>query len=325
MRKFSRFLPPIAGLAIILLLIGQIDPRQVLSHIKNASPGWLLVGCGWYVMTNLLRAFRFGVLLKVTALRPILKLVPEMFALSFLNNVLPSRTGELSFPYMLLRRHGIVVAESATALLLARIFDYLAVILLFVIFASLELDSLAESAGKIITLLIGISAISVILLLLSPWISTRILRLAKWVLDRLQLADNRLAAIILNFGTDVVAALWQMKSGRIYLHTFLWSLGIWLCTFAWFSAFLSAIGLPVRYTFVVVGSTFASLAKAIPFITIGGFGAHEAGWTMGYMLTGMERSEAITSGFTVNILTLAMSICIGGLVLLWMSTVPSEK
>ena len=90
-----------------------------------------------------------------------------------------------------------------------------------------------------------------------------------------------------------------------------------MATFAWFGALLSAIGLPQRYPLVVVGSTFASLAKALPFITIGGFGAHEAGWTIGFTLTGMETATAISSGFAVNILTLLMSVLFGGVTLLF--------
>lgn len=325
MRKLSRFLAIAVGLTIVVFLIRQIDPSQVLSHIRNANPSWLFAGFAWYLLTNLMRAFRFGVLLNLTSLQQILKLVPEMFALSFLNNILPSRTGELTFPYMLLRRHGIAVAESATALLLARVFDYLAVILLFIVFASVEHSNIEESAGGIITVLIGLSIVSVVLLTLAPWFSAHMLVMGQRALEKFHLAQRRPVAAALRFGGDVVNALRQMRSVGIYLRTFLWSLCIWLCTFAWFSAFLQAIGLPVRYTLVVVGSTFASLAKAIPFITFGGFGAHEAGWTMGFMLTGMERSVALTSGFTVNILTLAMSISIGGLVLLWMSIVPRDK
>ena len=60
------------------------------------------------------------------------------------------------------------------------------------------------------------------------------------------------------------------------------------------------------------------LAKAIPFITVGGFGAHEAGWAVGFTLTGMARETAIASGFAVNILTLLASVIFGGAALAWM-------
>ncbi|MCB0132209.1 MAG: hypothetical protein KDD78_15220, partial [Caldilineaceae bacterium] len=93
----------------------------------------------------------------------------------------------------------------------------------------------------------------------------------------------------------------------------------WLAMFACFTAFLSAVRLPQQYSIVIVGSTFATLAKALPLMTIGGFGVHEAGWALGFSLTGMETGLAITSGFAVNILILLTSSCLGGAALLWIN------
>ena len=90
-------------------------------------------------------------------------------------------------------------------------------------------------------------------------------------------------------------------------------------TFAWFGAFLRAIGLRLSYSLTVVGATFGTLAKAIPFLTVGGFGAHEAGWTLGFSLLGMETQPAIASGFSVNILTLCVSIVLGGSAFLFLT------
>jgi uncharacterized membrane protein YbhN (UPF0104 family) len=88
---------------------------------------------------------------------------------------------------------------------------------------------------------------------------------------------------------------------------------IWLGTFGWFWAFLAAVGIRTKAAEVIVGATFAVLSKAIPFVTVGGLGAHEVGWTVGFMLVGFEKQTAIASGFAVNILTLLASLFFGGL------------
>jgi uncharacterized membrane protein YbhN (UPF0104 family) len=113
-----------------------------------------------------------------------------------------------------------------------------------------------------------------------------------------------------------VRALEAIRSLRTYLVTALWSLLIWLFTFAWFWAFLAALGIRTEAAEVIVGATFAVLSKAIPFITVGGLGAHEAGWTMGFLLVGFDQPTAIASGFAVNVLTLVASLLCGGLGLL---------
>lgn len=315
----QRLAPYVGGLALVLLLMSQIEMSHVAGHLRRADPRWLLVGCGWYLATNLLRAFRFGALLKLSSWRSIMAILPEMFALSFLNNVLPSRTGELSFPYFMQRRHQVTLGESATALLIARIFDYLAVISLYLVFSLFELPNLTEGAAQIIGWVIAIAGVSVLLLAIAPWISSVILRFIEGWLIRLTWHQNRFIKSLLSFSHEAVAALTRTRRLTIYFCTFGWSVAIWLSTFAWFAAFLNAIGLSIRYTLVVVGATFASLAKAIPFVTIGGFGAHEAGWTLGFSLTGMEPTLAISSGFAVNILTLIMSVLFGGLALLFIA------
>ncbi|MEZ4714239.1 MAG: lysylphosphatidylglycerol synthase transmembrane domain-containing protein [Caldilineaceae bacterium] len=319
MRYLKRALPYAGALVLIALLLRQIDPGDVTTLLTSANVGWLLIGCAWYVLTNLLRACRYGVLLNMPGVLAPLRMLPEMFALSFLNNVLPSRAGELSFPYFMARRHGIAVGESASVLVASRIFDYLAVACLYVIFTAWEFANLdarsAQIAGGVALLLL----LSTTLLAAAPWLLNTLLRLLNWLLRRIGLSDAG-QQWVQKAGQQAVVTFARIRNWRTYGLTFGWSLLIWLATFAWFGALLNAIGLPQRYPLVVVGATFASLAKALPFITIGGFGAHEAGWTIGFTLTGMKTATAISSGFAVNILTLLMSVLFGGVTLIFIGS-----
>ena len=319
MKKWKRWLPFAGGVALIVLLLRQIDPQNVIHLLLGADPRWVLVGMLWYVVTNILRSYRFGVLLQLPGWRGPLQILPEMFAVSLLNNVLPSRTGELSFPYFLYRNHGISVGESTTVLILARIFDYLAVAVLFVVFAFLSLGDLEAQAAGIVRVVAMALFLSGGLLLLAPWLGEAGFRLLGWIFKVDQQPERRRSQFILKAQTQILTTLKRIRNLRIYLTTGGWSILIWMATFAWFSAFMRAIGLPRSYSTVVVGSTFASLAKALPFVTIGGFGAHEAGWTIGFSLTGMETAVAISSGFAVNILTLLTSVIFGGAALIYMS------
>lgn len=87
--------------------------------------------------------------------------------------------------------------------------------------------------------------------------------------------------------------------------------GIWLFTYLWFTSFLIACGYETAYSLVIFGATFAVLSKAIPLASVGGFGTHEAGWAMGFMLVGYDFQAAILSGLAINILTLAASMLFG--------------
>ena len=320
MKLVKRLLPYAGALALIALLLRQIDPGDVVALIASAHISWLLIGCAWYVLTNVLRACRYGVLLHMEGTVAALRMLPEMFALSFLNNVLPSRAGELSFPYFMARRHGISVGESASVLVASRIFDYLAVACLYVGFTALEFTNLDARSAQIVGGVALLLLLSTTLLAAAPWLLSTLLRLLSWLLQPSRFGSGAALQLVQTAGQQAVETFARIRNWRTYGLTFGWSLLIWLATFAWFGALLSAIGLPQRYPLVVVGATFASLAKALPFITIGGFGAHEAGWTVGFTLTGMETATAISSGFAVNILTLLMSVLFGGITLLFIGS-----
>lgn len=311
---------PYLGSALILwLLLRQIGLQAIWQLLAQVDGRWLLVGWGWYFLTNVCRAYRFGVLLSWPGLVKPLRLAPDMIILSFLNNVLPARMGELLFPVWLQKRHQIPIGQSLALLLLTRLFDFLAVASLFLLFTYLARGQLTAVAQQITLVVITLLTPALLLLAVLPWLGTRGLAFFSWLLRALGMADHRLSQQLYGFGERVVTAVAQIHHLRIYGKTFGWSLLAWLCTFAWFAAFLQAFDLPTPYPLVVVGATFAVLANAIPFITVGGFGAHDAGWAFGFSLMGMEWETAVTSGFTVNVLTVLASVVfsIGVLIHLW--------
>lgn len=317
-KRIRQVLPLLGGLALIVLLLRQIEPRDVLTLLLNVDVRWLAVGGVWYALTNVLRAFRFGALLEWRGLWRPLTILPEMFAMNFLNNVLPARSGELSFPYFMVTRHKVSFGESATVLILARIFDYLAVACLFVLFAVLELSGLQPNAARVIWAVVVLLAASVGMLLLAPWLANVGFDLAHRLFRTRRNPSGRVNRFLEKAQAQIVPTLRRVRSARTYARALGWSVLVWMAMFACFTAFLQAIRLPQPYALVVVGSTFATLAKALPMLTVGGFGAHEAGWALGFSLTGMDTTLAITSGFAVNILILLTSSLMGGLALLFM-------
>ena len=321
-RWLRKLLPYLLTLGIVALLLSQIDPGEILRLLTHLDPAWLAVGWGFYLLTNVVRAYRFGVLLN---LRHPLDILPEMLALSLFNNTLPSRSGELTFPYFMYKWHGMSVGESAAALILARIFDYLAVGLLFLAFALWQAPHLTPQAAPIIGVTAGLLFVSVLILALTPWLGQWGLRALAWLLRRPGWQEKGWAQKMLRGAARMVETFQQLRRVRVYLLTLGWSLLNWLGVFAWFTAFLYAMGAPYPYPFVVIGATFASLGKAIPFLTVSGFGAHEAGWAVGFGLTGMPLDMAIATGFAVNILTLLSSVLFGGAALIFMYKIRARR
>lgn len=310
--RIKRIFPYIVTGIIVWLLLRQIRLVAIWHLLAKIDVRWLLIGFGWYLLTNTFRSYRFGTLMGISGVKKPLRLLPEMIALSFMNNVLPARSGELSFPYLMQRRHGTPIGDSLSYLLIVRIFDLVAVSTLFLVFTWLEKNKLTQATEYAVAGICFLLVPTLLFLVSLPWLGVRGLRIGIWVLGRLNMAERKVGRRLLGIFQQAINAMIQVHRVGAYGRVFFWSILGWLTTFAWFASFLQAFHVSVQYPLVVVGATFATLSKAIPFVTVGGFGAHEAGWALGFHLVGMPLETAIVSGFAVNILTLLASLLFAG-------------
>lgn len=311
-RRSLLFLVP---LIIIVGLLTQITLADIVGLLADLSYGWVSLGVLCYLATNMFRARRLQVLLPGTSIWNVttISIVQSMF-----NNILPARMGEFSLLYLLSRYERVSLDRSVVALIIARLFDYIVVAVLFVIAAALSLSSLPSGAAQIVgvvgAFLLLISVIALSMVQVGEWGLAWLTRLLQW----LGIADWKWVTFGLTQAQKIVSALMAMNSPWQYLRVFGWSLCVWVMTFLWFYAFLRSMDIHTQLYQMIVGATFAVLSKAIPFISIGGLGAHEAGWTLGFILIGFDSTLAIASGFAVNILTLLTSVVLGSLALLWL-------
>ena len=304
------------GMIIIFLLI-QISLQDIANHLANLSVSWILVGVLFYLIANVGRSVRLKLLIpnRRTQFR---RLLPIVIAHSMFTNILPARTGELSLLFLLKKYETVSLDQSGVALLLARVADYVVVAFIFVAAAVASVGTFptASRASAVIWAAIGLMLLVCVVVLTFTWWGMQFLKLSRMLVERFGLASHRLVI----FGTEnlaqIIEAFRAVQSPKRYLQVFGWSLFIWTATYAGIYAFLWGIGVETTFPVTVVGSTFAVLSKAVPFISVGGLGAHEAGWAVGFMLVGLDKTTAISSGFAVNILTILTSI-VFGILSLW--------
>ena len=126
MASLLRWGIPVATLATLgYVLFQRLSPGELAQTLAQSAPEWLLLGLLVFALTNVMRAGRIVCLLGWQISR-ILSLVPTMFASTLFKNVLPMRTGELSFPY-LMQQHDVEWGQSLAILLVARLLDLLVV------------------------------------------------------------------------------------------------------------------------------------------------------------------------------------------------------
>ncbi|HEU4691921.1 MAG TPA: lysylphosphatidylglycerol synthase transmembrane domain-containing protein, partial [Vicinamibacterales bacterium] len=130
---------PRARTVLILLLtfgllayfLRDANMREVWAETRRADPLLLVLALGATFLTYLLRAFRWQYLLAPigpTRFRTAFRTTVIGFAASA---VLPARAGEVIRPYLLARREGLRATAAFATIILERLLDLLAVLVLF--------------------------------------------------------------------------------------------------------------------------------------------------------------------------------------------------
>jgi len=307
--RWARALAPWAFTGLVVwFLVTQIELDTLWPLVSDFSWAWFGAGLIFYVLANLFRDVRTWLLLG-TDPRQLPALLPVFFVVSLANNGLPARMGEVVYVYYINRILKIGAGSATAGVIAVRVFDYLTVAALFVFSWGLLADSLTVAGGEVALLTLPVLLVGVVGLAALPWVGGWLLPWVTRLMARLRL--ERFIPMIERQGGRAVATLAHLRDLRQYGRMFGSSLAIWSMTYLWYTCFLAALHFEASLPAIVFGATFAVLTKAIPLASIGGFGTHEAGWTVGFMLVGFDLSAAVLSGLAVNVLTLLASALFG--------------
>jgi uncharacterized membrane protein YbhN (UPF0104 family) len=208
---------------------------------------------------------------------------------NLLNNLLPMRSGELSFPLLMSRYFAVPAKRSLPTLLWFRLLDLHTLALLAALVTG------ADLIGQTTTLLL-----SAIWLLL-PWLGYRLYR--PW-LQRIGDRPGRgwgLLRHILHSLPHSPASFWR---------SWLWTLLNWvikLAVFAWVLSLFIDIGLGPAW----LGATFGDLTSVLPIHGIAGAGTYEAGVVAGLLPFHIAPAAALTAAVNLHLFVLSCTILSG--------------
>jgi len=102
-RHLARASAVVVTAALLALLLSHVEMSDLVATLKSIEPGYVLLGLGAYASCYLFRALRFYVLLNREVR------VADLFAIvcvhNMVNDILPARSGELSYIYLLKKLH----------------------------------------------------------------------------------------------------------------------------------------------------------------------------------------------------------------------------
>ena len=134
--RFRSSLRLIAGFAVSLvcmfLALRGINLSDVGSMLATTRPVYLLPAMGVLILAFIIRAIRWGVLLKPVKSVPISTLFASTMIGFMANNVLPFRAGEIVRAYSISQNENINISSSLASLVVERLFDGIAISLFMI-------------------------------------------------------------------------------------------------------------------------------------------------------------------------------------------------
>jgi len=240
--------------------------------------------------------------------------VADLFAIvcvhNMVNGIMPARTGELSYIYLLKKLHKKSLADGAATLVLARMMDLISISILF--FAAVVLAG--ELPGMISGLLsaIVLSGAVVVLAFFALVIGGRSSVEALHRLTmRLNLDSVDVIRRSINGLREAEGRIEAVRNRKVLFLVITISLGIWTSQYLMYYILLWGLGLELTFALIVLGTTFAIFTSIAPVPSIGSFGVYEGLWSIAFVSLGFPKETAIATGFAIHIIFIAYFIFLG--------------
>jgi len=304
-----------ASLLSLAILLRSASPHEILARLGELSPRALLVALVWMVLAGVLRGQRLRLLLPG---RPSLRTsyaVAQIYLL--ITASVPVGVGEVVAAWLMRRGIDVPIHEGFAAFLVARVFDVLVLLVLFVAIVGggfVRLDPRAvQAAWAAAAILAGLVAVGALHLRAPEWLPALLEDRAGRVGGESR--GRKALQLVLR---SVARGLRRVPHGRAAAVIVLLTLGTQLLSFQALHILLRDAGVPASYASAIFAFAVYVLLRLLPFQGIGGIGTAAAWWAIAVSFLGVPAPDAVAIGAAlyVGFYALLVLLCLTGLVLL---------
>lgn len=310
----------VVGLAVglVAIFLRNADLDQVWNSVARARMDFLLLALALVAIGFVIRAERWKYLLEPighTRFRNVLRTTVIGFGASA---VLPARAGEVIRPYLLARKEGLSATAAFATIIVERILDLVAVLVLLATFLIVfdpgleSRDSAVFSAiryGGLIMAPVAIGAL-VVMFFMAGHPDT----LHRWLLKAEAVLPARLAAMIARLARTFAEGFGVVRRPERLVAAVAWSIVLWISIAAGIWAVSVAFGIAMSFT----GSwlMLAPLVVGVAVPTPGGVGGfHEAYRIGATAFFGADNNTAVGAAIVLHAISM-LPVAIVALILI---------
>jgi len=310
----------VAGLGIFLVyyLLKQVNFEDVKNAFLNMYKPYLIIGLIIMFIDNYFRTYQKKILIGSARVN-----MGDLFLVTLVRNafnmVLPARTGELSYIYVLNRKFKFPVEIGVSTLVLILIFDLVIVFSLIVVsIIIVGINKFSISSTTIILIAAGMLAISLLILFYLSKIIGLFIRLLDFIFTRTRAGKNKFLQYIYKKLIDVNTNIKVIQKRRIYWKVYFSALVIRVLKFTSYYFIIHAILKPMGYGFqdisfwiILLGTVVAEISAVLPTHALAGFGTYEGAFALAFVILGFPKQISIIVGFSYHLVILLFSVILG--------------
>jgi hypothetical protein len=254
----------------LYLVLHDVHWGEVSDRIRDANYGLLLLAVALLLVTFLVKALRWRLILQRQPELRVWHLFGTLNVAYFLNNLLPLQVGDLGRGYLLSELAGLSMTRTLSTILVERVLDVLTLLVILLALA-LFIDIPPEVRAPSLVLAIVFSALGIAIVITS---TRRTLALS--LTERLvRLAPHAARPKLRTMAESALEGFAVVAQPRAAAVLFAYSAALWLSVGLVVFTGFKAFDLPLGYgpaLFVVVATTFGFFVPSTP----GSFGVYHA-------------------------------------------------
>jgi len=307
-----------AFLVYMYLKLGQLNLSELKASLIHMYKPTLIAGLAIMLFSNLFRAYRKNILVGSDRIN-----MGDMFLVAMVRNafnmVLPARTGELSYVYILTQQFRFPLEIGVSTLMVVLIFDLVIVfslIIIAIIIVGISSFSIPPvSIVLVAVVLLGISLL--ILFYISKIIDIILIGYGK-ILNRYKVQEKRAIYSIYIKLVDINDNLKLIRTRKIYWKVYLSSIATRVLKFTSYYLIIHAILYHSGYSFrtlsfwvILLATVAAEISAVLPTHAFAGFGTYEGAFALAAIPLGFVAGSEINVGFAYHIVVLSFTVFLG--------------
>jgi len=307
------------GIFLVYYLLSRINISDLKSSFLKLYIPSLVIGLILMISIDFFKALRQNLLLGKDRIR-----FGDMFLISLIRNafnmVLPARTGELSYIYVLKRKFKIPVEKGVSTLAIGLIFDLIIIFSMIIISVIIVgINRLEISSANLIALAILFLAATILLLSFLSKIVGIFIRLFEALFRKFgNLKKSKLFSYIYEKLIEINKSIVIIHKRKIYWKVFLLTLATRILKFTSYYFLIHAVLYPMGYTFaelsfwvIFLATVTAEFSAVLPTHAIAGLGTYEGAFALAFIALGFSEDTSIIVGFNYHLVNLVETIILG--------------